>query len=425
MEELNYFLFILLVFVCMLIFAYEFRKKDYLFRYPLLASLAILGWAGLQIYGLIYNNEYPEILWKTILFITICTVAIFVGYYSNKKTVKHFNWEIDFKKLIFFNFIIFLVGAYFYHKVSLMAEEATLLFGGQWEGIITVYVFFAKLLSISLGVALVIDLYKKSFLNWFVIIASSYFFLERIILAGRREDTFEFIMFFLLWLWWKKGFIINRILFISLSFIGVVFINLVGVYRSLEVFSENKFSAFSEKLNLAFSINWFSLFKDYLTNPTTEILNATLIIDSSEKYPFFDFGLSIWNMFVHFYIPATFLGRDFKEGLKFNFPDTAYLVYGHTPVVGTTFTGFADAFQSFWWFGFIKFFLIGYIMSRWYKSAINRNNIIAKTVLLQLYPVSLLAITHTTHHFFLSFVKIFIFLIIPLYLCKKRKHNAK
>jgi hypothetical protein len=223
----------------------------------------------------------------------------------------------------------------------------------------------------------------------------------------------------LLYIWWKKGKILSRWIFIALFLVGMVFINLIGIYRSLQVIDSSKLSSFTQKLQMASQINWIETFKDFLNNPTTELLNATLIIDSTEKYFFFDGGLSIWNAFVHSYIPATFLGREFKESLKLKFPDTSYEVYGHIPHIGTTLTGLSDSFQSFWWFGFIKFFLISYLMKIWYSSS--KDSIIGKVVITQLYPVSLLAITHDTHHFFLVFIKLFVFLMPILYLSKTKR----
>jgi hypothetical protein len=418
MTRLNYSLFGLLLFFSFLIALIEFKKKDYLFRYPFLAALVFVGWISPQIYGLLDKNLYSYIIWKTILFAILCLISIYLGFRIKSRKLNISDQCLNLNRLIWLNFIIFLIGAYFYHKVSLSAEVANLIFGGQWEGIITVYAFFSKLLSLSLGISLIVDTYKKSYLNKLVILFSSYFYLEWIILAGRREEMIEFFIMFSLYIWWKKGKILSRWSFIVLFFIAMIFINSIGTYRSLEVTASNKLEIFIQKLQMAAQVDWIRHFKDFLNNPSSEILNAVIIIDFTEKYFFFDFGLSLWNAFVHSYIPATFLGREFKESLKFKFPDTVFEVYGYTPYIGTTFTGLSDSFQSFWWFGFIKFFLISYLMKLWYFNS--KDSIIGKVVITQLYSVSLLAITHTTHHFFLGFIKLFVFLM-PIFSLSKFK----
>jgi hypothetical protein len=40
------------------------------------------------------------------------------------------------------------------------------------------------------------------------------------------------------------------------------------------------------------------------------------------------------------------------------------LAKDYNPILGTTETGLADAFQSFWYFGAVKFFVLAYIMRR-------------------------------------------------------------
>ncbi len=420
MKELSEVFFYVGLLVVLLIIFIEFKKKLYTFRYPILYALSVLGWVYPQLYSMIYQNLYTDILWKLEFFIIICSIAVYTGFYLNKKSLKHFNWRINFNRLVWLNFMLFLIGAFFYHKVSLMAEEATLLFGGQWQGIITVYVFFAKLLSISLGTALVIDLYKKHLVNFFVIIGSSYFYLERIVLAGRREEMVEFFIMFLLWLYWKRKIIMPRLFFLSFSIIGIFLINLIGIYRGLAVYSTIKIEQAIMKLWLAIQTDWLDIFKEYLITGANEILNAALIISATEKLLIFDFGVSIWNAFVFNYIPATFFGREFKQSLTIPFPDVAYEIYGHVPIVGSTLTGYADAFQSFWYFGFVKFFLISYIMGKFFRASMYEDNVTAKIILTQLYAPSLLAITHTTHHFFLEFIKLAVFLIPVLYISRKK-----
>ncbi len=414
---LFYFGLVLHLFVLFL----EFKKKLYTFRYPFLYILVVIGWIYPQLYSMLYQNLYTDILWKLELFIILCTISVYTGFYYNKKTVKYLKWKINLNKLIWFNLWLFLIGAFFDHKVNLISEEATLSFGGQWQGIITVYVFFAKLISVSLGTALVISLYQKSYLNLFVILGSSYFYLERVILGGRRQELFEFFIILTLWFYWRKKLIIPRLVFIFFSITGIILVNLIGIYRSLTVDSNIKIECFTLKLYLAHQVDWMDAFKEHLLNGANEVLNASLIVSASEKLFSFDFGLSIWNSFVFNYIPATFLGREFKEGLMFSFPDAAYKVYGHTPLVGSTFTGYSDAFRSFWYFGFLNFFLIAYIMGIWFRSSFYEDNITAKIILTQLYAFSLLAITHTTHHFFLEFIKLAVFLIPMLYLSRKRE----
>jgi hypothetical protein len=77
----------------------------------------------------------------------------------------------------------------------------------------------------------------------------------------------------------------------------------------------------------------------------------------------------VWN-----YVPAQLIGRDLKEKLKLKPTDLDFKIlveerYGHTFKLGTTATGYKDSFSSFWWFGWIKFLLIGLLMGTLYRHA--------------------------------------------------------
>ena len=95
----------------------------------------------------------------------------------------------------------------------------------------------------------------------------------------------------------------------------------------------------------------------------------------------------------------------------------------YTPWPGTTPTGLADSFSSFWFFGAVKFFLIGFILSRWYRAA-NEGNFVAQLVIMLSMGAALHAITHTTHHFFLIFIKLAAFTVpVLLYARVARRPN--
>src|SRR5205823_1602792 len=86
----------------------------------------------------------------------------------------------------------------------------------------------------------------------------------------------------------------------------------------------------------------------------------------------------------------------------------------------TTETGLADAFASFWYFGLIKFFLIGLILSRWYKAAMRGNGAAEIIVILVMYS-ALLSFPFDTNKFFLEFVNLAVFLLPGLALARRKR----
>ena len=97
----------------------------------------------------------------------------------------------------------------------------------------------------------------------------------------------------------------------------------------------------------------------------------------------------------------------------------AYEQFFYTPVLGSTLTGFSDAFASFWYFGCLKFFLIAFCMQKLWWAA--RGGSLMAQLLYMLMPIQALeAITHTTQNFLSPWVHMAIFLLPAIYLARRR-----
>jgi len=64
------------------------------------------------------------------------------------------------------------------------------------------------------------------------------------------------------------------------------------------------------------------------------------------------------------YVPAQFLGAEFKSSLMIDVTNVAAWVYMHEPKLGSTDTGVSDSFMAFWFFGPLVFFLVARIMGK-------------------------------------------------------------
>jgi hypothetical protein len=139
----------------------------------------------------------------------------------------------------------------------------------------------------------------------------------------------------------------------------------------------------------------------------------------------FDLGIVHWNQLVFSYVPAQIVGRELKEALYLPMARPLYEEYFYTPAMGSTLTGLADAFQSFWYFGCLKFFLIAFVMQKLWLAA--RGGNLTAQLLYMLMPVyALQAITHTTHYFVSPWVHLGIFLLPALLWARQpiRRHKA-
>ena len=136
--------------------------------------------------------------------------------------------------------------------------------------------------------------------------------------------------------------------------------------------------------------------------------NAVLRINAVDRLMSFDFGVFHWNTLVFNFVPAQLVGSDVKESLFITMP--AQYSRDYDPPTGSTETGMADAFASFWYFGFLKFVLIAYMLGRLYRTAM-MGYLPAQVIYILSIAPALLAITHHTQWVISTWVHILLCLL--------------
>lgn len=423
MTEVN---FILLAGLALLLGAmiirYSFQRKM-LFQYPLLMTVVCAGWVMPQLMGLYITDQVPpDALATTVIFVALCFVAAVWGFSSTHRVFRMARWELSPSRLEIGALLLMLFGFYFYQRVSELAAEAVALYGGFWTGRITIFVFFSTTLSIGFICALAANILRPTLLNRGMILFGVAMYLERIIVFGRREAAIELFTVLLLFLWRKYHWMPGRLAFFSAVVAGTFFVTSISEYRNLMINYETHAwsgAAFSDVISIDFLGAFTAGMNDPMAN--LELKNAVFIIGASDIRMSFDGGLSLWNHLVFSFVPAQIVGADLKAALMFDLPPTpqaAYEVYGHVAWAGATYTGFAIAFSSFWYFGAFVFFAIGYLMRCW-TNAFLAGSTTGLIMLMMLTSQSLIAVTHLTHEFVSIFVSIAAFLM-PVLLFARR-----
>lgn len=421
---MTYTLIALLTIECALIFSWGLRQHERYLQFPILASAVFLGWIMPQFIGL--TNFYglpPGALDKTILMAIFCLGAAYWGYVQNRQPAKLFRWTFNRRRLLQGSAVLSLLGAFFFFKVGKLAAEAIDLYGGAWTGVITIYVFFSHMLTVGFAIALILHLRRPSFGTWLIIGFGLIFYLERVFIAGRRAAMVELFLMILFALWFNRRWAPPRSTVIGAFIVGALVINSAGDYRGT-MLGEDRASWSGAGVEEILSIDFVGNLKRIVEGEAggEEVRNAVLTIEATDRQLSFDYGLSTWNAFLHNYVPSQLVGTDFRTALTIDLEDEAYREFGHVPWPGTTPTGLADSFSSFWFIGAMKFFLIGYILSRWYRAA-NEGNFVAQLVIMLTMGAALHAITHTTHHFFLVFIKLAAFTIPVLIYARVKRQS--
>jgi hypothetical protein len=373
------------------------------YQFPFFAAGIFTSFILPQLPGLINNPFMGEATLNRALFFSfLCLLMCWVGWELAVRRQGYARPSVAFSenRLLVAACALTLVGAYFFWRFGQLPDEERLR--GILTGRAVAYMFFAKLLTYGFAIGLLCLTNRPSRLAWAVILVCTAFYLERIIIAGRRGETAEFILLITLALWFQKGWAVPRSSVVIGLLFSIVGMLAAGQYREATYYTEEP--DWSSVLNIDLAENWNQL----LQNGGAEMGNAAMAMDFINRQRRFDFGLNHWNSTVFAYVPAQIVGQSLKDSLMVDVPPT--YERGYQPLVGSTPTGMTDAFASFWYFGCVKFLLIGWAMGRIYSAARRGSTVMQLVYMLSAVP-SMLTITHFTNEIVIAWIHLAAFMI--------------
>lgn len=396
-EILLFFLGIL----CLLIMFVELSKKDGIYQFPFWAAGTFAGFVLIQLMGLAVNADRlpPGALEKTILMAILCLLMVSWGAYLGDKPFRIMSWRFSQSRLLKTSFVLSLVGAIFFFQISRLPEELTS--ASQSSGIFVAYRFFEQAMMYGMAIAILLYMTTSSRIALAIFLFDLLFYLDRIFIAARRGETAELIVIVVLAFWFGRKQIVPRICAVFVLVLGVLFIYSTGEYRE----KSDKVGFINAIQDIAFKDNLHRV----IEGDGSELINTVYEIEAVDRLSNFDLGAFQWNKLVFNYVPAQMFGSDFKRSLMITEGNFSYTVFGHQSSTGSTSTGMADAFRSFWFFGAFLFFLIAYILARIYKSSIS-GYLSMQLVYMLMFVNSLHTITHNTNWFVSPWVHIVLFL---------------
>ena len=402
------------------------RRRELMLRFPFLAAATVGGWFLPQAIGLAGQPDLPVGGYElTMTMVALSLIAIIWGdrHFGRQRQPTLTNYNET--RLLVVAAGLSAVGAVasmLTHSVSGAEVEAM---GGQATGIITIYYFFAKAQYIGFVIALLLLLKRFSWQALALTAFNLNMVLAFILFGGRRGPAVEVATMFLTALWFQRRYAVPRMFMLGAAVAGMLMINVAGEYRRL-VTQRNAALVAGESASLpsleeVLSIDFLGTLTSFATEGSYEARNAIFYIGATNEDLNFDFGLSYWNYLVFRYVPAQFVGRDWKDFLTAEITDSTVTLYGYNRHVGTTFTGFADAFMAFWLFGCLVFAGISALMYRWYSAAM-AGSFEAKLFYACTLSVAMHGITHGTVWFVVYLPQLFLF-TLPLLAWAKVKTN--
>lgn len=355
-------------------------------------------------------------------------IALHVGWNRPLSTITQHRQPLEYSTigLIVGALILTVFGATF--NIALRNVPFEIREMGQWSGALTIYVTFAKTQVVAFAILWLIYLRTGSKVALAVAILNFLFFAEMIFVGVRRGLIINifFIIFGTLWL--VRGWRPSGISIIFAVLAGMILINSVTQLRTATngraIFGSG--ITISEYIDAVQSVEYFN-FSGFDDKPleSFEIVNGAYIVAArSQTLEFEGFG-EFWNTLVHRYVPGQIVGHDLKDSLEFEIEDQALSVFGHHRYIGTTITGFADAFRAFFFFGALIFLVIASYLRSLYEKA-RHGEMWAQFLYPMLLTDGLLAVTHSTSWFIRELPFYFIFggLVFVLSRVRKRQNSS-
>ncbi|MFE0756600.1 hypothetical protein ACFW16_21735 [Inquilinus sp. NPDC058860] len=401
---MNEFLTFGLFVVCIALMIQGLRRRGGIYGFPFLAGATFLGFIVPQMVGLAHDRFLPVGAFEqTAVFTILCAVMCGVGWAAGDRPATGFRWMFDEKRLLYVAAGMSLLGAYFYFALSRLPAEARM--STMPTGTAVMYLFFARMLTYGFMLSVLCFGRRPSRIALAIALFDSLFVIDRILMGGKRGEFIEFGMAILLVAWFQRGWVLPRTLAVGAVLLAILGLNSIGDYRN------NTRQQNGPTIEGVSSIDVLGNFRTVLQNGGPEMRNAIYLMDAQSKAQDWDYGIYHWNVLVWNFVPAQLVGQTFKQSLVIpTFDDRNYV-----PDLGSTETGMADAFGSFYYLGAFKFFLVAYFLSRVYRAACS-GWALAQIIYILCIAPGMLTVTHHTQwvpstlvHFALLFLPCLLF----------------
>jgi hypothetical protein len=403
---------LLLALECLAMVVWGLAKHGRIYQYPFLAGVTWGGFVLPQLLGLRHDPTLPAgALGQTTFMVALCAGMGWLGYALSSRGWKSPDWGFRPSSLLKLALCLSLSGSYFFLLLNRLPDDMTS--ATQWSGLPVAYLFLAHILTYGLALALFVWASTRSLAALSLCLFGSAFYVDRIVFSGRRGDTLEFSFLVLLAFWFTRRQALARPLMLGLVLMGTLLLHSTGEYRS-RVAAEKRLD-----LRDVASIPFVGNLRQVLTEGGQELRAAVFEIHSASYHGAYDWGAFHWNALVFNFVPQQLVGQKMKAALMLKTPELAPEEFGFQEIPGATLTGATDSFLSFWYFGCLKFFFIGWVVKKVWLAAQAGLFFHQLCYALILAPV-LHTITHHTQWFVTPWVQILVFLVPGLKLIRMR-----
>lgn len=348
---------------------YLFQKNGYL-TVPFLFSCVSLGWLTPQMLTVSRNNfELSDGLQIFSLMSLLCLIFVTIAFELGRRNTPSFQESLreNLSKSLDEATVAFiataLTGFVILMTILLGNQTAAIESRELWTGRITIIYFFhnVKMLSFFLSVCLLLKQPKKLYIVLALANAAIYF--PGIFIYFRRRAFFECFFVIALAFFFVRNKTFSRIVVMAGVFIASIGVFAVGNLRDAsydKATNQYRLPSLSDLEQVDFT-NSLPFISDV---PSSEVRSGTILVSAADARSELSLGRQSWNRLVFQFVPAQFLGAQFKSSLLFENISPEYLIIdaGYNIHLGSTNTGIAEAFMEFSYMGCLIFAVFSWLL---------------------------------------------------------------
>ncbi len=362
--------------VCLAMMAPAIWRKEDRVQFPFLAGATVLLMVCLPLAGLLSDPSGPSdiALERFIVMAILCQLASWAGYQRPWKLKAFSDLHFDPRRLAISAAILSMFGFYFAYRLSTIEPEIAA--NGNWTGIATVFVTLSQVSRYGFVLAAILY-FRSSDWRFLLAMIPQIVIYGKLFLAGRRSPTGEFLIILMtLFFFYRKKSVPLPLFLIGMVSLAAFSYNISDIRSNADRPLEERIESFMASDPLS-ALSEESMIED---NRYVEVSNGVNFMDAKAVGGHYTYGLHFWNQLVFGFVPAQFVGADFKSSLQFKLYDDSVLTRFEKDN-GTCETGIAEAFMAFGYFGCALFFIMG-ASFRWLWDQSVRGNVLCQFLLM-------------------------------------------
>ena len=180
-----------------------------IYQLPFLVGVMAMSFLLPQLPGLMDDRFLPPGAYERMVAFTIlCLAAAWLGWSSTKKPVGFLRWTFAERRVLIVSAALSVIGAYFYFKLSRLPGD--LVVGVQMSGVPVIYLFVARLMTYGLALGVICLARRTSLLALAIVAFDLVFYLDRIVVTGKRAEAIELVAIFAVAFWFHRGWLAPR-----------------------------------------------------------------------------------------------------------------------------------------------------------------------------------------------------------------------